>query len=59
MADVDTSDPPPKELDCTLLAHQKLGLHWLKDREKGKKRGGILADDASPTQLGVLALCKR
>ncbi|ORY65664.1 SNF2 family N-terminal domain-domain-containing protein [Leucosporidium creatinivorum] len=35
----------PSSLLCSLLPHQVQGLHWLKDREKGKKRGGILADD--------------
>lgn len=30
---------------CKLLKHQVEGVAWLKSREKGKKRGGILADD--------------
>ncbi|EGU11306.1 DNA repair protein rad5 [Rhodotorula toruloides ATCC 204091] len=45
MDNVDTSSGPPAGLKCTLLPHQVQGLHWLKDRESGKKRGGILADD--------------
>lgn len=30
---------------CNLLKHQSEGVAWLKSREQGKKRGGILADD--------------
>ena len=30
---------------CKLLPHQVTGVAWMKSREKGKKRGGILADD--------------
>ncbi|BGP09358.1 hypothetical protein JCM10049v2_005224 [Rhodotorula toruloides] len=45
MDNVDTSSGPPAGLKCTLLPHQVQGLHWLKDRESDKKRGGILADD--------------
>ncbi|BGP25798.1 hypothetical protein JCM10295v2_004735 [Rhodotorula toruloides] len=45
MENVDISSGPPPGLKCTLLPHQVQGLHWLKDRESGKKRGGILADD--------------
>lgn len=37
----------PENMTCTLLKHQVQGVHWLKDREKGKKKGGILADDVS------------
>ncbi|KAG0693585.1 SNF2 family N-terminal domain-containing protein [Suillus ampliporus] len=29
----------------TLLPHQVLGRAWMRDKESGKKRGGILADD--------------
>lgn len=29
----------------TLLPHQVLGRAWMRDRETGKKAGGILADD--------------
>lgn len=29
----------------TLLPHQVLGRAWMRDKETGKKRGGILADD--------------
>lgn len=36
---------PPPGLKCTLLPHQVQGVHWLRDREKGKKRGGLLCDD--------------
>lgn len=50
--DLDAGDNPaegedeaPAELKCTLLPHQVQGLKWLKGREEGKKRGGILADD--------------
>lgn len=45
MENVDLSESMPENMNCTLLPHQVLGVHWLKDREKGKKRGGILADD--------------
>ncbi|KAK4705557.1 hypothetical protein P7C70_g628, partial [Phenoliferia sp. Uapishka_3] len=42
---VDTTAEAPAELTTKLFPHQVLGLHWLKDRESGKKRGGILGDD--------------
>ncbi|GAA5874648.1 hypothetical protein JCM8547_003947 [Rhodosporidiobolus lusitaniae] len=45
MEGVDTSESAPEGLAVTLLPHQIQGLHWLKDRESKKKRGGILADD--------------
>ncbi|GAA5999550.1 DEAD/DEAH box helicase [Rhodotorula paludigena] len=45
MSNVDTSWGPPPGLKCTLLPHQVQGVHWLRDREKGKKRGGLLCDD--------------
>lgn len=45
---VDTTAEAPAELKTKLFPHQVLGLHWLKDRELGKKRGGILGDDVSP-----------
>lgn len=46
MENVDTSEAMPESMSgCTLLKHQVVGVHWLKDREKGKKKGGILADD--------------
>ncbi|GAA6057214.1 hypothetical protein JCM3770_003264 [Rhodotorula araucariae] len=35
----------PDGLACTLLPHQEIGVRWLTEREKGKKRGGILGDD--------------
>ena len=47
MENVDLSAAMPDNMNCTLLPHQILGVHWLKDREKGKRGGGILADDVS------------
>ena len=35
----------PPALKVLLMAHQKLGLGWLKKQEEGSNRGGILADD--------------
>ena len=29
----------------TLLPHQVIGRNWMRERETGKKNGGILADD--------------
>jgi hypothetical protein len=37
----------PDDLNVKLLKHQVQGVQWMKNREKGKKRGGILADDVS------------
>lgn len=31
--------------DIKLLPHQVIGRKWMKERETGKKNGGILADD--------------
>lgn len=35
----------PEELTVNLLRHQRVGLQWLLNVEKSKKKGGILADD--------------
>lgn len=35
----------PEELTVNLLRHQRIGLQWLLNVEKSKKKGGILADD--------------
>lgn len=35
----------PPDLKVRLMAHQQLGLGWLKKQEDGSNRGGILADD--------------
>ncbi|CAJ2499692.1 Uu.00g025450.m01.CDS01 [Anthostomella pinea] len=34
----------PKALSCKLMSHQRVGLTWLMDQEKGINKGGILAD---------------
>lgn len=35
----------PEDLTVNLLKHQRVGLKWLFNVEKSRKRGGILADD--------------
>lgn len=35
----------PEQLTVNLLRHQRVGLQWLLNVEKSKKKGGILADD--------------
>ena len=32
-------------MQCTLLPHQVQGVEWMKKREQGRGKGGILADD--------------
>lgn len=45
MTGVDMTEDMPENLSCKLLPHQVQGIQWLKSRETGKNRGGILADD--------------
>ncbi|WAR53304.1 hypothetical protein PtB15_2B735 [Puccinia triticina] len=45
MDGVDVEAAMPDGLSCKLLPHQVVGVNWLKSREEGKKKGGILADD--------------
>ncbi|KNZ58679.1 hypothetical protein VP01_1879g5 [Puccinia sorghi] len=45
MDGVDTDAAMPEGLSCKLLPHQVVGVNWMKSREEGKKKGGILADD--------------
>ncbi|KAK4989618.1 hypothetical protein LTR50_003085 [Elasticomyces elasticus] len=35
----------PWDMACELMEHQKIGLQWMMDMEKGTNKGGILADD--------------
>ena len=37
-----------------LLPHQIVGMAWMKDRETGKKAGGILADDMGCVQRRIV-----
>lgn len=37
-------EPDPVRLTKPLMAHQKIGLSWMKAAEEGSNRGGILAD---------------
>ena len=45
--DIDPEDAivPGFREGITLMPHQIIGRAWMKDRETGKKAGGILADD--------------
>jgi hypothetical protein len=45
-----------KGLNCELLPHQVAGLLWMKEREGGRFKGGILADDMG---LGKVSLRDR
>ncbi|KAI9619301.1 hypothetical protein H4Q26_011984 [Puccinia striiformis f. sp. tritici PST-130] len=45
MDSFDAEAAMPEGLSCKLLPHQVVGVNWMKDREQGKKKGGILADD--------------
>lgn len=42
---VDMSQSRVPGMQCTLLPHQVQGVEWMKKREQGKGKGGILADD--------------
>lgn len=45
-------------LECTLMPHQVAGLVWMKQREAGRYKGGILADDMGLGKVGCsLSLC--
>lgn len=42
------SDPgvdTPEAMRCSLMPHQRIGLKWLLDHERGDRKGGVLADD--------------
>ncbi|MBW0473038.1 hypothetical protein O181_012753 [Austropuccinia psidii MF-1] len=45
MEGFDAEATMPEGLSCKLLPHQVVGVNWMKSREEGKKKGGILADD--------------
>ncbi|CAH7671945.1 SNF2 family N-terminal domain-domain-containing protein [Phakopsora pachyrhizi] len=45
MEGVDVDAAMPEGLSCKLLPHQIIGVNWMRSREEGKKKGGILADD--------------
>jgi hypothetical protein len=47
---------PKTKQKCELKRHQIDGVAWLKSREKGKKRGGILADDMGLGKVCHLSL---
>lgn len=42
---VDMSKARVPGMQCTLLPHQIQGIEWMRRREQGKAKGGILADD--------------
>jgi len=42
--DCTLTEGTPPEMTISLMRHQTQGLNWMKDREEGKKNGGILAD---------------
>ena len=42
---VDMNQSRVPGMQCTLLPHQVQGVEWMKKREQGKGKGGILADD--------------
>lgn len=43
--EIEGEEMTPEELTVNLLRHQRLGLRWLLNVEKSKKKGGLLADD--------------
>ena len=43
--EIEGEEMSPEELTVNLLRHQRIGLHWLLNVEKSKKKGGLLADD--------------
>lgn len=43
-----------KGLNCDLLPHQVAGLLWMKEREGGRFKGGILADDMGLGKVSTL-----
>lgn len=44
-AEIEGEALTPEELTVNLLKHQRVGLQWLLNVEKSKKKGGLLADD--------------
>jgi len=45
MKEVDLSKTRVPGMECTLLPHQVQGVDWMRRREHGISKGGILADD--------------
>ncbi|TPX30734.1 hypothetical protein SmJEL517_g05755 [Synchytrium microbalum] len=48
----------PRQMKIALLEHQKLGVEWMLNMERGSNKGGILADDMGLGKtIQTLALC--
>lgn len=43
--EIEGEEMTPEDLTVNLLKHQRLGLYWLLQVEKSKKKAGLLADD--------------
>lgn len=41
----------PKDMTIQLMEHQKLGVEWMLNMERGSNKGGILADDMGKSFL--------
>jgi hypothetical protein len=55
--DMDDDDGTIEGLNVKLLPHQVQGVQWMREKEKGKPKGGILADDVQSPPYSIYTPC--
>jgi hypothetical protein len=55
LSDVDPARSRIEGLKCELMPHQIQGVDWMIQREKGKDKCGLLADDMGLGKVGMMS----